>query len=227
MDQPRRYRNPPIQEAVAEFRFVPGLEWDLTIPGKLQAEFGDSYAGKPRQQNFVEVGLEAQGGKPSNLRYGEGLSRVQLVTDDGSRMVGVGPDVLSIHMMAPYQNPKVPNASGWEEFKSRIEDALSAYWKVAQPIGVNRLGVRYINRIMIPSEEIVVENYLKCAMPEVSGLPDVLTRFISRVEYSFEDGVRLILSQTSIEDAPQGHLGFILDLDLVWRVLKLSPSQVQ
>jgi len=34
---PRRepYKNPPIEEALLELQFVPGQEWDLTIPGKL------------------------------------------------------------------------------------------------------------------------------------------------------------------------------------------------
>ncbi|MFO1433977.1 MAG: hypothetical protein U1F76_28450 [Candidatus Competibacteraceae bacterium] len=26
----KKYRNPPIEEALVEFRFVPGQEWDLT-----------------------------------------------------------------------------------------------------------------------------------------------------------------------------------------------------
>lgn len=41
MRQPRRYSNPPIEEAVCEFRFLPAEEWDLTMPGRLQSEIGD------------------------------------------------------------------------------------------------------------------------------------------------------------------------------------------
>ena len=60
MGQRRRYRNPPIEEALCEFRFPPEQDWDPTIPGKLQTKFGDEYTGKPREQRVVEVGLEAQ-----------------------------------------------------------------------------------------------------------------------------------------------------------------------
>ena len=101
MQERRRYRNPPIEEALCEFRFEPGRDWDLTIPGKLQTAIGDEYIGKPQEQRVIKVGLEAQGGQPSNLRFGEGLAKVQLVTSNGKRMVGVGPDVLSIHMLRP------------------------------------------------------------------------------------------------------------------------------
>ena len=215
MEQRRRYRNPPIEEALCEFRFKPGQAWDLTIPGKLQAAIGEEYVGKPQEQRVVQVGLQVQGDKSSNLQLGEGLAKVQLVTGDGKRMVGVGPDVLSIHMMRPYQDPREPERSGWEEFRPRTETALGAYWDVAQPLGVLRVGIRYINKIVIPQGTVAVEKYLKCALPDVAGLPDQLTNFMSRVDYSYADNVRIVLSQGSV-DVPPGQVGFLLDLDVIW-----------
>jgi len=29
-----KYRNPPIEEALCEFRFVPSQDWDPTVPGR-------------------------------------------------------------------------------------------------------------------------------------------------------------------------------------------------
>ena len=214
MDQRHRYKNPPIEEALCEFRFNPGEEWDLTIPGKLQTEFGDEYSGKPREQKAVQVGLDFQDGKPSNLQYGEGLARVQIVTKDGNRMIGVGRDALSIHMLHPYHDPHCPDRSGWDEFKPRISAALDAYWRVAKPEGVCRIGIRYINKIVIPGETVRVERYLKCALPEVDILPDRLTNFISRSEYIYDDSVRLILSQGSIISQMEP-LSFLLDVDVI------------
>ncbi len=213
--QPRpRYKNPPIEEAVCEFRFEPGQDWDLTVPGKLQTAIGDEYMGKPQEQRVVQVGLEAQGGRPSNLRFGEGLAKVQLVTSNGKRMIGVGPDVLSIHILRPYQDPQELGLSGWEEFRFRIEKALAAYWKVAQPVGVIRVGIRYINKVVIPQGTVHIEEYLKCALPEVDGLPDHLTNFMSRVNYSYQDDVRIVLSQGSIDTSPD-QVSFLLDLDVI------------
>ena len=215
MAQRRRYNNPPIEEALCEFRFKPGRDWDLTIPGKLQTEFGDEYAGKPREQKVVEVGLETQEGKPPNLRYGEGLARIQLVTKSGKRMIGVGPDVLSIHMLRPYQDPLHPTRSGWDEFEPRISTALDAYWSVAEPVSVCRIGIRYINKIVVPGKTVRVEEYLRCALPDLSELPDRLNSFVGRVDYAYADGVRLVLSQGSV-GAPLDHVGFLLDLDVIW-----------
>ena len=223
MQQRRRYKNPPIEEALCEFRFKPGRDWDLTIPGKLQTEFGDEYTGKPQEQRVVELGLEAPEGKPFNLRYGEGLARVQLTTKDDKRMVGVGPDVLSVHILRPYQDPLHSERSGWDEFRPRIKTALDAYWEVAQPKGVHRIGIRYINKIVVPQKTVKVESYLNCALPEVSGLPDRLNNFMSRVEYAYHDGVRLVLFQGSI-NAPKDHVGFLLDLDVIWENTEPVPQ---
>lgn len=216
MDQRRRYKNPPIEEAICEFHFIPGQEWNFTIPGKLHTELSNEYAGRPQEQKVVQVGLETQDDKPPNLRYGEGLAKVQLVTEDGNRMIGVGPDVLSIHILRPYQSTIGSQSGGWAEFYPRIQAAVEAYWKVSEPRAVSRIGIRYINKIVIPQKAVKVEDYLKCAMPNVSGLPDHINSFMSRAEYNYQDNVQLIILQGSIETPPNS-VGFLLDLDVIWQ----------
>lgn len=44
----RKYKNPPIVEALCEFRFVPSDEWNLTVPGLIFQELKHVYDGKPR-----------------------------------------------------------------------------------------------------------------------------------------------------------------------------------
>lgn len=216
MAQRRQYKNPPIEEALCEFRFEPGQEWDLTIPGRLHVQLSKDYNGKPQQQKFVDVSLDAHKGKPPKLSYGEGVAKVQLLTEDGKRIVAVGQDVLSIHMLRPYQDPQRPDHSGWDEFRDRIKQALNVYWEEVQPKGVLWVSIRYINKIVIPEEEVEVASYLKCALPDVKGLPDLQNSFLSRVGYVYDDGVRLVLSQRSIDTPPPNQVEFLLDIDVIW-----------
>ena len=211
----RRYRIPPIEEAICEMHFAPGRDWDLTIPGKLQSELGSAYIGRPQEQRVqvFGVGLEQQGSPPS-IQIGEGLAKVQLVTEDSRRIIGVGPDVLSIHILRPYHSTTYPEPTGWMEFYTRIEEALKAYWNVAEPIGINQIGIRYINIINIPGDTDL-DKYLNSALPKMDILPSHMTNFVSRVEYMYQDNIRLILSQSSVGDQPN-NLGFYLDLDLIW-----------
>ena len=37
----RKYRNPPIEEAVCDIQFEPGSEWDPTMSGALRKAQGD------------------------------------------------------------------------------------------------------------------------------------------------------------------------------------------
>ena len=216
MSQHRRYINPPIEEAFCEFRFVPAHDWNLTIPGKLQTELGDEYSGSPVEQRVLGLNLNVQADEPASLQLEEGLAKVQLVTKSGRRQIGVGRDVLSIHMLRPYQDTDDPESSGWREFKPRISKALNAYRKVADPVGVNRIGVRYINKIAVPKDTITVEEYLKCTPPDVTGMPENRTTFVSRAEYVYDDGVILILSQ-GLLGSQSGSTNLLLDLDVIWK----------
>jgi uncharacterized protein (TIGR04255 family) len=203
----KKYANPPIEEALVEFRFVPGQEWDLTFPGKFHqhAKIKDAYPGKPRMQKFVEAALQTTAGGPPNFAFREGVGRVQLLSEDSKRLVTLGPDVLSINVLRPYDD--------WERFRPRIETALAAYVDVATPKAVARVGVRYINRIVLPGAGLDVSVYFHCSPPTGTGAPAQMVAFVSRVDYAYPDGAKLLLTHATM-DAPAGQAAFLLDLDV-------------
>ena len=207
-----QYKTPPIDEAVCEFRFEPSQDWDPTIPGKLHVELANEYSGRPQERRALGLEWNPQ---EQQMSYNEGLARVQLRTDDGTRKVGVGPDLLSVHMLRPYHSELVSGSSGWGEFRQRIKQALNSLWKVVQPVGVRRVGLRYINKIFVPGKMVIVNEYLNSALPQVNGLPKSPNGFVSRAEYTYLGDVRIILSQGTIE-APENHSGYLLDLDVIW-----------
>ena len=124
----RNYHNPPIEEAICEFRFAPGSDWDPTIPGLFYEEVRESYTGKPYQESFME--MEAQQERPS-LTLNLGITRVVFSTEDKKRLVAIAPNILGVHILRPY--------SEWEDFQKRIQEAIDAYQKVTEPKGVRRI----------------------------------------------------------------------------------------
>ncbi len=213
MTERRRYKNPPIEEAVCEIGFDPGKDWDLTVPGKLQMVLGEEFSGKPEEKNILQVELKFEEQKRPQLQYGEALAKVQLATEDGKRLVAVGPDVLSVHMLRPYQRSADPSTSGWDEFRPLISRALNSYWQVSEPKGVSRIGIRYINKFVLPHGENV-EEYLKSAKFQVEGLPNEPLHFMNRVEYAYEDNTRLLMTQALINMA-ENNKEYVLDLDVI------------
>ena len=217
----KRYRNPPIQEALCEFRFAPSRDWDLTIPGKLHNEVIREYGAQPQEQRVFQATLKTSEDGSPEMQGHEEIAKIMLANGDGTRMIGVGGDIVSVHMMEPYQTPSSPEKSGWEEFQPRIKQALNAYWNVAIPLGVTRIGIRYINRITVPEKEKTssIKSYLKtlvkCAPPDIGDFPGTMKNMTSRVEYDCGGSVTLVLSQylIGLEPAP---LNFFLDIDVIW-----------
>lgn len=203
----RIYSNPPIVEALCEFRFESGDAWDSTVPGKLQGVLQHQYDGKPSDQALLQASIESDD-------EGQGLSltqrsRVMLRTEDGTRLVGVGPDLLSIHILTPYLRHDGESLAGWMEFRPRIQDALLAYWGVAMPDGVVRTGLRYLNRIRPP--QLDAARYLASAPTIPSELSVRTTTSLARTEHEYDDGTNVRVVQAY--DASDLEDGFLLDID--------------
>lgn len=209
----RRYRNPPIEEAVCEFRFRPGRDWDLTIPGKLHTQLASEYPGPPREQRTTELTVEGDGAPSGTTTVRQGISRVQLVTADARRLVGVGKDVLSVHLLRPYQPDRT--LGGWEEFRRRITDAVRAYWSVTGPLGVLRIALRYINRVELPGGLADASRFVRYALEGPKGLPEMPLRYFMSRDYRYEDGVDLHLRYGTPGLAADPSEAF-LDIEVVW-----------
>lgn len=205
----REYTNPPIEEAVCEFRFAPGQAWNLTVPGLFYEKIRDDYPGEPRQQNLIAAELLA-GPMPANaeLTLRQGITKLLFESADTKKLVGVGPDILSIHSLRPYQ--------GWEEFKKRIDKAFQVYLEVAKPIGVTRIALRYINRIVIASnQEVELSDYFT-VYPQLpkDGVPSIISAFLTRTELIYQDApIKLVLNLSDVI-APPEKMAFVLDLEI-------------
>lgn len=212
--QPRKYRNPPIEEAICDFRFAPGIEWDPTLPGRIYGELKGAYDEKPRLQQLVEAQLQGgiEGQSSISMKQGLGKQRVQFLGEGGTRIVGVGVDQLSVHMLRPY--------GGWENFRPQIHQALDAYRKIAEPEGITRIGLRYINKITIkaPHDDLAAYFTIPPKFPRIDSATRLLA-FFNRKEAQFLDQpIRIVVTFADMESASSP--SYLLDLDIIW----ISPD---
>jgi uncharacterized protein (TIGR04255 family) len=205
----RTYKNPPIEEALCEFHFVPGTEWDMGIPFLFRERVRSVYPGKSREHSVLKAGLRAgEPGVPPSLMLEQGLGRIQFPNPDGTEMTAIGRDVLSVHVMRPYP--------GWEKFQPRIADALTAYVATAKPKGVSRIGVRYINKVVIKASGRVQLNEFFASPPSgPPGFPGALVSVMDRHEYLYDDNQTKAVVTFSSASAPKDLLAFLLDIDLI------------
>ncbi|MBQ0905782.1 TIGR04255 family protein [Micromonospora sp. U21] len=216
LDARRVYKHPPIIEAIVEFTFGGGEDWNLTIPGRLYERVRDSYPGEPQQREIVEAnwGTEgADGVDPPNQGLALTVSKKseRVVFSSDNKLLMVGPAVLSVHSLAPYE--------GWESLHARATDALEKYCEVARPECISSIGLRYVNRIKLPGPTVAFEEYFTVAQAlPATGFPPNLGAFFDRMELYYEEiPARIAFTWASVNsDDPEAAV-FLLDLDLRWR----------
>lgn len=206
----KSFKNPPIEEAVIEFRFEKQDEWDPTIPGRLHEheKIKPNYAGKPREQHLRQARMLKDGQGPmSGFMIETSISRTQLLDQTGTRLLTVGPDALSVNSLKPYE--------GWEQFRVRVQDALHAYTEVAPAEGnIARVGVRYINKIVIPNDGSDLDDYFVWMKDHSAGLSYSIRSFQKRMEYSISDGQKLLGTLASIDSDSPDVRAYLLDIDV-------------
>lgn len=209
------YTNPPIEEAICEFQFVPpkdNAEWDLTIPGKLQVQKElEDYSGPSRQQHIQSVAAS----NVMDVAVTNALFRVQLPTKDGKSILSVGPYTLGVSVLRPYE--------GWKKFRLRIINALETYTKVARQTTIKRIGLRYINRVVAPSVGASsASKYLTGVQTMLSGTTETnrkidgqLTAINARHEFETSDKIKLFVTLATIDPTTPKTSEYLLDIDVV------------
>jgi uncharacterized protein (TIGR04255 family) len=209
------YTNDPIQEAICEFRFrTPQQGWSL-LPGQLFDRLKDEYPAEPGQDlpQLIPPGVVAP--NPNALPLGIQIAiggpppgRVRLASSDGSRLLLIGQGSFSVHAGRPYPL--------WETFSASIERALSAFSDVHPSFDIDRIGLRYINRIEGEGTANEVERYFNMQSLRFPGINSELQSFLGRSEQLLEnDPNRLVIATFASTPAAEGRSAFILDLDVV------------
>jgi uncharacterized protein (TIGR04255 family) len=198
----KQYRNPPIVEAVCEFTFTSstsGQQFDLTLPGRLKMHpLMAEYSGEPRAQIIQIVANNA----PALA------IRAQLPTAEGSRLVSIGPNTLALSVLRPYD--------GWENFKLRIERALDAFFEAISQFAVTRIGVKYVNRIVVPKASANPAAYLT-GLPAEDKISDTrLANFTQSNEFIRTDGIKVIVTQATLQPGAPNTTEYLLDIDTIW-----------
>jgi uncharacterized protein (TIGR04255 family) len=163
------YKRPPITEAVI------GVQFAAPVPAddlrKVSNRFKAHYPGDQEVKTLGVHVVNLPGGMPpvTNVQETVGHRRA---SNDATEIILFMPDTLIVSQLAPYP--------GWESFFSRFVRDWKLWKREIAFLKINRLGVRYINRIDLPITEDYVEQeeYLKYIYPiaQSAGTYDQLRR---------------------------------------------------
>jgi uncharacterized protein (TIGR04255 family) len=171
------YINPPVTEAICEFRVSLDTDWDLTIPGLYYARVRDELPiREQRRIRNVEV-MMAEEGLREELLVRE---RMHYFTPDMNNGVQVGPHLLAVNMLKPY--------ASWRRFRPRIEHAFQVLRDIVEVKELDGLGLHYINVIEVPDSNADPRKYLSLVPPLDEILPQRPDSMLVGYEVPFEEG---------------------------------------
>jgi uncharacterized protein (TIGR04255 family) len=203
----QKYPNPPIQEALVEVRFSNDGRWDWTIPGRYWEQVRQEYDMAPKSEPILTVQARQQASHLSAHAAG-GVGRVLLTRSSDAGLIGLSPNALSVHVLRPYL--------GWAEFRERLARALDAYLKIQEDALVERVGVRYVNQIIIPGRTLDINDWFTASPALPPGLNLPINSLMSRVETTFDDTSRLSITLATTAHTNVDEHAFVLDMDLSW-----------
>jgi uncharacterized protein (TIGR04255 family) len=199
----KKYSNPPLIEAVCEFRLTPNTPWDITIPGLLYEQLKVAFPN--REQRVVQevVYVPSPQGLQQQIQIGE---RIFLFSAEKRLFVQIGPRVLTLNVLKPYPN--------WNGFRPKIEKVWQSLMHTVEVKGVERIGLRYINKIELLKWSGKLEDYFEFYLFLGKRLPQTMASFIAAVELPYandRDRCRVQLMDAPFD--PPNQKAFFLDID--------------
>lgn len=152
----------PIIEAVVD------IDCDLPIGLEhqtLREAVGDALRErypKFRQQLIQQQIFKQEGHKPPEMQVNQGLGAMQFLTEDEKQLVQFRANGFSFNRLAPY--------TSLDDYFPEIEATWKTFLDLTQPVVIRKIGIRMINRILLPMESGKVELGRYLAMPP--RLPD-------------------------------------------------------
>lgn len=206
----RVYRVDPIQEALCEIQFRSPTRGWAVIPGQLYERLRTIFPSEPELEGQPQaLQLKGPGGPAAEITLSQGPAGVRLQSEDGTRRLRIREGALSVHALAPYPQ--------WPAFSSMIRSVLEVFEDVAsEDLDVARIGVRYINRVMEPTNPTEISEFFVVAPLAFPGVDVTLHNFLGRTEHQVgDDPTRKLIATFASTQSGEGRPAFMLDLDLI------------
>ncbi|SPE60106.1 conserved hypothetical protein [Verrucomicrobia bacterium] len=200
----------PIVEAVIGIVTRAEVAWEeQTVSEKLRAELPDYPNLRPQLEFQTEVNFNP--GKPPEARQRDlGWKGIRVQSADGLHIAQFNRDGFLFSRLQPYEN--------WDQLRDEALRLWQIYSRLAQPTEAQRLGLRFINRIVLPVQELDFEKYLKQHPVPPTGLDPLFVGFLhvdTLAIPGYAYTVNVIRTMQTPSDLQTAGLALILDIDVV------------
>ncbi|MGH8548361.1 MAG: TIGR04255 family protein [Methylococcales bacterium] len=202
----KTYQRPPITESVIELRMNSKVTMteQKKVVQRLKMKYPHVQEQKEVNVNIDQIptgGYVTISGQPQGFR---------LTSNDQTEIVLLSPTSVVSARLAPYL--------GWEVFSGEARLVWKIWKRYIKGRSVARIGVRYVNRIDIPSngrDKIRIEDYLTFypKAPEISASP--MQSYLIQVTVSTYNHLwTASITSTKVPPPLLEHISFLLDIDV-------------
>jgi uncharacterized protein (TIGR04255 family) len=152
----------PIVEAVIEIRARSEVPWqESTISDELKSKLPD-YPIIGSQSEFRQEVHILSGHPPETKHEDLGWKGLRFQSADGLQVIQFNRDGFLFSRLQPYEN--------WERFQQEALRLWEFHSALAHVTEIQRLGLRFINRIVMPVRETAFEDYIQPRASSPQGL---------------------------------------------------------
>lgn len=208
----------PIVEAVIEIRAQAEAPWEEpAITEQLKTMLPD-YPGVQSQQQFMQEVKVDIGQKAEGVVRNLGWKGLRLESADKLHIAQFNRDGFLFSHLQPYDS--------WEQFCSEGLRLWLLHVALAKPVEIQRLGLRFINRMVLSMEVEQLEDYLQILPQNPRGLDFPIEGFFHHEVlgvpgFPYAINIRRMIQPSDVPTTKE--IGVILDID----VCTIHPFELQ
>lgn len=211
-------RNAPITEALLDIQGELPPDTTLESLASLQEEIKDRFPNR-QERGFLQFEVAAKEGSTPELSQTSGIQGYLFVSPepDATKVVQARLNGFTFSKLRPYQN--------WSLFRGEAYELWERYVRLAKPITVTRLGLRFINRIELPLPFREFNQFI-LTVPEIAPeLPSDVSEFFMRLvmPQPEQDMNAIVTVATNVAERNENFLPLIFDID-VFQQKEYEPS---
>ncbi|MEW6157038.1 MAG: TIGR04255 family protein [Verrucomicrobiota bacterium] len=210
----KKYANPPIQEAICEIHFE---RTQPMTPGDFEVIQPVWFSNYPQQEIVAEKSFEFEFSVQQVNAHSKEIGHKLIARSaDGKHLSQLGPRFLAVNRLGPY--------IGWEE---EFRGTILARWQEVQTsyafTAINRIGLRYINKIDIEQNPLDWSEWFAVPLPIPAAIPNRGGHFQSHFRQSIGPDIEAILNFGVLSPHSPGWTSVLLDIDVIWK--GTAPAQ--
>lgn len=204
-----RLAHAPIVEAVIDIRERATVPWEVAALRSHVEGMISGYQFLDAPQAFEHELCVTPGKQPSQVFRDLGLKGVRFRSADKTRIVQFNRDGFVFSRLEPYED--------WSMFREEAMTLRGLHREFAKPDSIHRLGVRFINRMRLPSSDDQPSYYLVETPKSPRGLDMPVDGFMHQDVLSVPGhayGIKVIRTIQRSTGLLSGGVSILLDIDV-------------